>query len=125
MRREMDRRFILIKVVAQDSGIPYDTLLTYFPADATKTPVQIPGSAIFALCGAIPDDILSLLLPDGRLIVQVAEGVDHNQVATAMVDYLADKQQAHHPDSECGPAIGPTEDNVLRAKFARVRAVAA
>jgi hypothetical protein len=72
MRREMDRRQIAMKVVSQDSGISYSTLLTYFPADPLKQPVQIPGSAIFALTGHLPADILSLLLPTGHVIVKAS-----------------------------------------------------
>jgi hypothetical protein len=105
MRREMDRRQIAMKVVSQDSGIAYATLLTYFPADGAKQPAQIPGSAIYALTGHIPADILSLLLPVGHVIVQVPEEINHDQMADAMAEYLA----------EC-------EDNVLRGKFAKVKA---
>lgn len=116
VRREMDRRGIAMKVVALDSGIPVPTLATYFPADPLATPAQIPGGAIFALCAALPADILSLLLPDGFCIVRACEGVDHDELAGAVTDYLATKQAAHHPESECGPAIGPTERATLDAK---------
>lgn len=122
MRREMDRRGISMKAVSFDSGIPYSTLLSYFPGEKDATPALMPVSAQYCLCGAIPDDILSLLLPDGRLIVRVPQALDHDEAAAAMVDYLAKKQDAHRPESECGPAIGPGEDNVLRGAFAKVRA---
>lgn len=120
MRREMDRRRIAMKIVAQDSGLSYSTLLTYFPADANKTPVQIPGSVIFALTGHAPADILSLLLPSDFIIVQVPEGVDHDQIAEAVSDYLHEKNAAHHPLSEAGREIGPREDETLRGKLAVV-----
>jgi hypothetical protein len=120
MRREMVRRGIAMKAVAMDSGVDYYTLLTYFPADKDKTPAQIPGSVIYALTGHLPADILSLLLPAGHLIVQAPEEIDHDQIADAMVSYLADKQHAHHPESECGPAIGPSECEKLTGKFAVV-----
>lgn len=122
MRREMDRRGIAMKAVSQDSGISYGTLLTYFPADPAKQPAQIPGSAIFALTGHLPADILSLLLPNGHLIVQAPEEIDHDQVAEAFHDYLQAKERAHHPDSPAGREIAPCEDNVLRGKFARAKA---
>jgi hypothetical protein len=116
MRREMDRRQIAMKVVSQDSGIAYATLLTYFPADSRAKPVQIPGSAIFALTGHLPPDILSLLLPTGHVIVRAPEEINHDEIADAMADYLATKNAAHHPESECGPAIGPGERDRLDAK---------
>jgi hypothetical protein len=120
MRREIDRRHILMKVVAQDSGISYTTLLTYFPADEQKTPVQICGSAIFALTGHLPADILSLLLPEGHLIVRAPVEMDHHEIADMMGAWLVKKQHAHHPQSEAGPEIGPNEDRALREGFALI-----
>lgn len=120
MRREMDRRGIAMKAVSFDSGIPYSTLLSYFPGEKDATPALMPVSAQYMLCGAIPDDILSLLLPDGRLIVQAPEGIDHDQIAEACHDFLSAKHQFHHPESEAGRELGPTEDATLRAKFAVV-----
>jgi hypothetical protein len=125
MRRAINKRGIHMKVVAQDSGISYTTLLTYFPADEQKTPVQICGSAIFALTGHLPADILSLLLPEGHLIVRAPVEINHDEVADAMADYLLAKQHAHHPDSPAGRDIAPCEDNVLRVKFAGVAGRAA
>lgn len=121
MRREMDRRQIAMKVISQDSGIVYETLLTYFPADPSKRPVQIPGSAIFALAGHIPTDILSLLLPDGYQVVRAPEEINHDEIADVMADYLATKQHAHHPLSPAGREISGCEDNVLDGKFTQVR----
>ncbi|WP_260581151.1 hypothetical protein [Sphingopyxis sp. PET50] len=123
MRRELDRRGVAMKVVSQDSGIGYSTLLTYFPADQLKQPNQIPASAIFALAGAIPDDILSLLLPTGRLIVSVPEEIDHDTFAELARDYIGAKHDAHHVDSPAGREIAPCEDETLNAKAARLRAV--
>jgi hypothetical protein len=126
IRRELDRRGVALKAVSFDSGIPYATLLSYFPApDGERDPAVMPVSALYCLVGAIPDDLLSLLLPAGRVIVQVPDNVDHDALCEAMQAYLAEKAKAHRPESECGPAIGPGEDNVLRGKFTRVRAVAA
>jgi hypothetical protein len=126
MRREMDRRGLTLKAISFDSGIPYSTLLSYFPnEDGRCEPALMPVSAQYALCGHVPDDILSQLLPEGRRIVRVAEGLDHDEVAELLHDYLQTKERAHHPDSEAGREIGPGEDNVLRAKFARVAGRAA
>jgi hypothetical protein len=113
MRREIDRRQILMKVVAADSGLSYSTLLTYFPAHKDVTPVQIPGSAIFALTGHLPADILSLLLPAGHLIVRIPEAIDHDEIAAWAEEYNARKLAAHRADSECQEQIGPTERREL------------
>lgn len=122
IRRELDRRQIAMKAVSFDSGIPYATLLTYFPADEHKTPAQLPGSAVFALAGAIPDDLLSLLMPTGFLIVRAPEEVDHDEMADLVSDYLQTKQAAHRADSPGGVAIVPEEDAVLDEKVAKITA---
>lgn len=122
IRRELDRRQISMKVVSQDSKIGYSTLLTYFPADETKTPAQIPGSAIYALFGAIPDDLMSLLLPTGWLVVRAPEEVDHDEMADLMADYLQTKQAAHRADSPGGVAIIDSEDALLDEKVAKITA---
>jgi hypothetical protein len=117
MRREMDRRGLSLKGVSFDSGIPYSTLLSYLPdAKANREPALMPVSAQFMLCGAIPQDILSLLLPDGHVIVKAPVELDHDQIAEAFYDYIHTKERAHHPESEAGREIGPNEDNVLRFK---------
>jgi hypothetical protein len=113
MRREMDRRGISMKAVSFDSGIPYSTLLSYFPGEKDAVPAQLSASAQFALCGAIPDDILSLLLPDGRLIVRVPEAIDHDEIAAWAETFAAAKLAAHRADSECQEQIGPTEKKAL------------
>lgn len=123
IRRELDRRLIHMKAVAQDSGIDYTTLLTYFPARADKVPAQIPGSVIFALAGAIPDDVLSLLMPTGHLIISVPEDMDHDTMADLAADYMRAKADAHHVDSPAGREIAPCEEGVLSAKAALLRSV--
>lgn len=120
IRRELDRRGITLKVVSMDSGVSYSSLASYFPAHPHSDPAQMPTGVLYALCGHVPDDLLSLMLPEGRVIVQVPEDLDHDELCEAMHDYIAEKHKAHHPESECGPAIGPNECKVLRGKFVRV-----
>ncbi len=125
MRRELDRRGIALKAVSFDSGVPYATLLSYFPVEGSRDPAVMPVSALYCLVGALPQDILSLLLPDGHLIVRAPEEINHDEIGEAMSDWLAAKHAAHHPESEAGREIGPTEDRDLRAKFSIVAANAA
>lgn len=125
IRREMDRRGISIKAVQYDGGWETpSTVLSYFPAPGSKEPQTMSVAALHRLLRrkALPADLLSLLLPEGFAIVEVPEEINHAEIAGAMSDYLAAKHDAHHPESEAGPAIGPNEDNVLRGKFARVKA---
>ena len=129
IRREMDRRGIALKAVSFDSGIPYPTLLTYFPQEGGSRPVMIPVSALYALADggtpALPLDLLSLLLPGGTHIVRAPEAIDHDQVEEACRDFLATKGASHHPESEMGREIGPTEKQKLDEKVVHLSAVAA
>lgn len=60
--------------------------------------------------------------PEEFALVAVMAGIDHDEIAENFRDYLAEKDRAHHPESPDGRDIAPCEDNVLRGKFARVRA---
>lgn len=122
VRRELDRRGISLKAVSFDAGLPYSTIVSYFPADGT--PHIISGGALFKLTRAIPADVLSLLLPDGFLIVRAPVEIDHDHISEAMREYLAAKDHAHHPESEAGREIGPGEDETLRGKLSVVKVAA-
>lgn len=125
MRREIDRRGIALKAVSYDSGIPMPTLLSYFPG-GDREPSVMPATALFKLLAgnALPHDILSLVLPDGELIVRAPEEIDHDEIEGACRDYLATKGKAHHPESEAGREIGPTEAAELTKRAAVLKAVA-
>lgn len=126
IRREIDRRGIALKAVAFDSGIPYETLLTYFPIEGGREPAQIAGSAIYALCEgkSLPLDLLSLLLPEGFQIVRAPEAIDHDEIETIAREYLAQKGKAHHPLSPAGREISDCEDVTLRRCATQLKAVA-
>lgn len=122
IRREMDRRGISLKAVSFDSGIPYPTIVSYFPGEKDKQPATIGGAAIYCLCitKALPLDLLSLLMPDGFQIVQVPEGINHDTICEMASDYVAAKNRAHHPESEAGREIGPGEDTHLTNKVVQL-----
>ena len=124
IRREMDRRGISLKAVSLDSGVPYDTIKSYFPGEKNAVPHTIPGSALYSLCDskALPLDLLSLLLPDGFQIIRAPEDIDHDTLCDMASEYVAEKNRAHHPESEAGRDIGPGEHAVLTAKVAQLRA---
>jgi len=127
IRRELDRRGIALKAVAMDAQISYSTLVSYLPQPGGDKPVMMPAGAIYALAEtrAIPDDLLSLLLPAGVLMVRVPEGVDHDEIEEAARDYLAEKAKAHHLESEAGRDIGPNENQALTERATVLKAVAA
>lgn len=124
IRREMDRRGISLKAVSLDSGIPYPTIVSYFPGERDKQPATISGSALFMLCEgkALPLDLLSLMLPEGFQIVRAPEEIDHDALCELAADYVAEKNRAHHPESEAGRDIGPGENEKLVGKIVQLRA---
>ena len=112
------RKGLTLKAISLDAGIPYNTLRTY--AGSGCATAEMPVSALGKLVGVIPDELLSLLLPDGRVIVQAPESIDHDELSDYLRAWLAEKDHAHHPDSEAGREIGPNEDASLRGAFAMI-----
>ncbi len=127
IRREIDRRSIALKAIASDADLSLTTLLSYFPGNPDAQPALMPVSVLFAILNgnALPRDMVSMLLPDGDMIVKVPEGVDHEELCEAAQEYLTEKARAHRPESEMGPAIGPNEHDRLSRKATRLSVVAA
>lgn len=127
IREQLDRRGISLKVVAAKSGIKYGTLCTYFPGNEhsaePRKPVQLPAGAFRKLCGAIPDDLLNLILPDGFAIVRVPRGLDYDEVSAGCREFIDAKERAHHPESEAGRDIGPNEEVELGTHAAKLKVV--
>lgn len=115
MALDPQRYGLTLKMIEADSGLDYDSLRNYAAGKTT-----MPITAVDALIDVIPDELLSLLFSSGRVIVKAPEEIDHDQIGEAMSDYLIAKHAAHHPESEAGREIGPTEDQRLRTKFAVV-----
>lgn len=126
IRREMDRRGISLKAASLDSGIPYPTLASYFPADPHADPAQIPGGAIYSLAAgkALPADLLSLLVPDGWAIIRAPEEIDHDELCDLAAEYVETKVAAHRANSPMGPEIAPCERDALDRKVIQLRASA-
>lgn len=124
VRREMNRRGISIKAVQLDGGWDSSsTVLSYFPEDTHAQPAVMSVAALYRLLdtGALPADLLSLMLPPGFQIVRAPEAIDHDDVEDMFRDYLAAKGKAHHPDSEAGREIGPGEQDKLDGKVVQIR----
>jgi hypothetical protein len=125
IRRELDRRGISLKAVSFDSGIPYSTLCSYFPGNENgsveRKPCEMPVGAVYSLCGAIPDDLLNLLCPEGFAVVRVPSGIDYDEFSAGCREFIEAKDRAHHPESEAGRDIGPNEANDLGVKVIQLR----
>jgi hypothetical protein len=111
---------LTLKAISLDSGIDYDSVCNYAKGDT-----QMPLSALNALCGIIPNELLSLLLPERHLIVVVPDGIDHDELDAACREYLKAKAAAHHPNSPGAREISDCENVVLLEKAAKLKAVAA
>lgn len=124
IRRQLDVRSISLKALSLDSGIGYSTLLSYFPnPEGAAEPAVMPVSALYALCGHVPDDLLSLLLPDGRAIVRIPEGADYDEYERHCRRFLTIKGEAHHPESPAGREISACEGDKLDRAAAPLRLV--
>lgn len=123
IRREMDRRGISIKQVQLDGGWETSsTVLSYFPADRLKEPAVMSVAALYRLLQrkALPAALLSTLLPDNFAIVRLPEGVDFDELADEFTEFLRTKNEFHHPESEAGRDLGPTERARLSEKVVQL-----
>lgn len=111
---------LTLKAISLDAGIGYTTLKSYARGESVMS-----IASLFRLVGVVPNDLLSLLLPEGRCIVTMAEDVDHDRISEQFQDWLREKERAHHPDSPAGRDIAPCEDSTLRHKFTVVAGGAA
>lgn len=102
-----------MKSIAALSGIPYETLRTYASGAAT-----MPITALVKLCGVLPADLLSVLLPGEFRIVEARTELDHADLAAKAGDYAMTYMAARDPNSECGTEIGPREAAALSSKAA-------
>lgn len=115
--REACKRDLTLKVIAMDSGNGYTTVQSWANGSAV---MSIAG--LYSLVGVIPDDLLSMLLPDGRQIVALPDDLDHDALSDLAADYLATKAAAHHANSPAGIAIASCEREVLDRKVTALRA---
>ena len=111
---------LTLKMIAADSGLGLDSVRNYAAGET-----MMPLFALDALVDVLTDELLSLLLPTGRAIVQVPEEVNHDEAAAGMLAYLADKADSHRPESENGRDIGPNEHARLCKRLTIVTAAVA
>jgi hypothetical protein len=108
------------KAISLDAGIDYDSVCNY-----AKGETMMPVAVLFALVDVVPDYLLSLLLPEGRSIVEVPDNIDHDALCEWAETYVGKKMAAHRKDSECGERIGPNEHADLCATVVEFPARAA
>ncbi|MBC3943324.1 hypothetical protein [Sphingomonas albertensis] len=111
IRCAMDDLDISLKAAAGKADMPVSTFTSYFHAEKDRIPATLNVAGLFKLVKgeALPLDLLSMLLPNGYQIVRAPDEIDHDRLCEIMASYLAEKNRAHHPDSEAGRDIGPNE----------------
>lgn len=109
---------LTLKAISLDAGLGYTTVQSYAGGHAVMS-----IASLYRLVGVIPDELLSLLLPDGHLIVAQSENTDHDEFAAKCIELVTQTAAAHRPDSECAEKIGPNEHKSLNATRAHLRAV--
>lgn len=124
IRREMDRRGILLKQVQLDGEWEtVSTVASYFPSPESKQqPATMSAAALHRLIRtkALPLDLLSLMLPDGFQIVRAPEEIDHDEVERMCREYLEAKGKAHRQDSPNGREIADCERMTLDNKVVQL-----
>lgn len=113
-------RGLTFKAISLESGIPLSTLRTYSGTNGATA--EMPVSALRKLLGVMPDDLLSMLLPETHALVRVPDGVNHDEFEEAARAYLVEKARSHHPDSPGGREISECEERSLGVRLALVRA---
>ena len=110
---------IVLKAIAMDSGIGYTTIQSYARGEAVMS-----IASLFRLIGVIPDEYLSILLPEGRHIVAAPDDIDHDALCDLATDYVDTKMAAHKADSPDGVAISECENAALIGKATRLKVAA-
>ena len=93
-----------LKLIAMDSGLGYDSVRNYAAGET-----QMPLSALNALIGVIPEELLSLLVIKDRQIISLPDGIDHDEFERWCLEFLAVKGSAHHPESPAGRELSSCE----------------
>lgn len=109
---------LTLKMIAADADLNLQSVRNYAAGET-----EMPLSALDALVGVLPDELLTLLMPAGHAIVRVPEGMDFDDLECAARDFLALKGKAHHPDSPSARDISDCEAVSLGQAAARLRAV--
>lgn len=120
MFAEAARRGITRKMLQIDGGFSEATVRSW--ADGTH---EMPLHAFVRMAesGALPLDLLSILLDDGLELVRAGAGVDLHALAASAADFVGDFAASAHPASEAGCAIGPNEEQRLNMGARELRAV--
>jgi hypothetical protein len=111
---------LTIRDLEAETKIPATTLRSY-----TKGAVM-PITAFAKLCAVIPDELTSLMLPEGKHVGtdRPADDGDVAQLAEESAEFNVEYLHSTSPRSEGGKAITPRELGNLKDRARRLTAVA-
>jgi predicted transcriptional regulator len=109
---------LTLKMIAADSGLNSQSVRNYAAGET-----EMPLSALDALIGVMPSELLSLLLPGGYLLMRAPDGVDYDEYEKHCRTFLSLKGEAHRHDSPDGRDISVCEDAKLKLAVVPLRAV--
>ena len=115
------------KTVAEDSGIPYSTLCTYFSQEDHIRLAELPLSNYVRLVGVLPDQWLSRLLDpaDRHLAHNGDEDNEFDDLADKADEVAREVRRARHPRSPGGTEIIAKEEAKIKHLARALRAVTA
>ncbi|WP_147270767.1 helix-turn-helix domain-containing protein [Alteripontixanthobacter maritimus] len=108
------------KMIAAKTGLSSSVIGQYARGESAMS-----GPSLFKMIGVIPDDLLSLLLPDGMFFVRAGGDLDHDTLATHCIEYAAEYAAARNPASPDGVDIAECESERLTACGSKLKAVGA
>ena len=103
------------KEIAEDAGIHVNSVGNY-----SRGETVMGLAAFYKLCGVMPNELLSMLLPPGFALVRIPENLNHDDAMRVITEFSMLKMAAHCADSPAGPEISECEDLALREKWTQV-----
>lgn len=106
------------ELIHNDTGLPTTSLSEWANGKAKLSLVALLAIA------EIPDfplELLSLIMPSNIALVRIPSGIDYDEVSSACREFIDAKDKAHHPESEAGRDLGPTEQADLNQKVVSIR----
>lgn len=117
-----------LKAISLDTGIPYNTVRSYF-GQSEEVPLSVmPVPAMLKCVGVIPDELLSQLFEPVRRCLVPTNGdgdPDYDAIGQHALDLGATVAQSRNPNSPGGTNIVPIERDAIQQKLARVSGRAA
>lgn len=111
---------LCLKAISDKSNVPYNSIRSY--AGSGCATVAMPVPVLLKLVDVIPDELLSRLTQlVMRCMVKLPAEMDFDDVSDACRAFIAAKDRFHHPESEAGRELGPTETAELGCQIVQLR----